>query len=94
MDKEVDHRRRISPRTIDEQRKARALLRDIAAAGDAGLGWGNMIFGPQSETPGGKVEDALANLDEAGAIHHAEGAWHLTRLGRLAVAHADEEARP
>ncbi len=80
--------RRISPRTIEEQRKARALLRDLVDAGDAGLGWGNMIFGAHSRTPGGTVVDALGGLDEAGAIHHSSGAWHATYLGQLAVAHA------
>ncbi len=80
--------RRISPRTIEEQRKARALLRDLVDAGDAGLGWGNMISGPHSRTPGGTVEDALGGLDEAGAIHHSSGAWHATYLGQLADAHA------
>ena len=41
--------RRISPRTIEEQRKARALLRDIVEAGDDGI-------------PIGRVRDLLRGV--------------------------------
>ena len=77
-------------RPTDAQRKALALLCDLVEAGDDGIPIGNLIYGPQHSTPGGKVTDALWGLDEAGAIHHSDtsGAWHATCLGQLAVAHA------
>ena len=83
MGKKVEHELR-TPAT-DAQRKARALLRDIAAAGDDGVAIGNLIFGPQRETPGGTVMNALRGLEEAGAIYHTAGAWHPTYLGLVAV---------
>lgn len=83
MGKKVEHELR-TPAT-DAQRKAHALLRDIAAAGDDGVAIGNLIFGPQRETPGGTVMNALRGLEEAGVIHHTAGAWHPTYLGLVAV---------
>ena len=47
--------RRISPRTIEEQRKARALLRDLVDAGDDGIPIGNLIFGPRDTEDGHEV---------------------------------------
>lgn len=95
MGKEVEqlrYTRRISPRTIDEQHKARALLRDIAAAGDDGIGIGNLIFGPQRHTPGGKVMDVLTGLQEAGAIYRDDEAmlWRCTRLGDCVLLAAED----
>ena len=80
----------------DVQRKALALLRDIAAAGDDGVRTVDMVIGPQCDAPGGQVIDALSSLKEAGAIHHSPPCWYATYLGQLAAAHASRgtEAQP
>ena len=51
---------RLSRGCGDAQRKALALLCDIAAAGDDGVAIDDLIYGPQRGTPGGKVTDALS----------------------------------